>query len=539
MNQAREWIEYHVAGPPGTGKTTYLSRQISNAMVEHGRDEIIVASHTRAAAAEIARRDISLDSSQVGTLHALCYRAIGREHEVAEKYIKDWNTENQGYALEMDASNQDEPYAEIGRNITRGDQLLSEMNILRARMVDKRLWPTTVRSFSARWEEWKKINNLIDFTDMLETVYLTFDRWPGNPSIGFFDECQDLDTLQLALVRKMAKKMSHIVMAFDVDQTLYRWKGADPEGIINTSPDGFRSLPKSYRVPRAVHGIAKRWIEQAHKRLAVDYEPRDAEGEVTKINSQYSFPSRVIDAVEKYIADKKSVMLLTSCSYMLSETIKLLRKRGIPFHNPNRTRRGDWNPLRVNRGTSMAGRVLAYLKPDPSVWGDLAHMWTAKDLKIWLDPLRGREILVRGAKSAMEGLDDKAEISVVNLLEWFINESDVERVISNDIAWLREKVKSDKERLLDFPLTIVEKRGGITLREPPLVKVGTIHSVKGDEADVVILFPDVSLEGYKEWRSSHTRDNVIRQFYVGMTRARETLVLCKPSGVCHVGLWSF
>ena len=58
--------------------------------------------------------------------------------------------------------------------------------------------------------------------------------------------------------------------------------------------------------------------------------------------------------------------------------------------------------------------------------------------------------------------------------------------------------------------------------------VGTIHSVKGGEADVVYLFPDLSQAGAAQYeRSGAPHDSVIRLFYVGATRARETLYICQ------------
>jgi superfamily I DNA/RNA helicase len=64
--------------------------------------------------------------------------------------------------------------------------------------------------------------------------------------------------------------------------------------------------------------------------------------------------------------------------------------------------------------------------------------------------------------------------------------------------------------------------------DQPKVVVGTIHSVKGGEADVVHLFPDISQAGDAQYqRCGAARDAVIRVFYVGLTRARETLYICQ------------
>jgi superfamily I DNA/RNA helicase len=64
------------------------------------------------------------------------------------------------------------------------------------------------------------------------------------------------------------------------------------------------------------------------------------------------------------------------------------------------------------------------------------------------------------------------------------------------------------------------------LRNPPRVTVGTIHSVKGGEADVVYLFPDLSRAAWQQMRNSQEgMDSAVRVGYVGATRAREQLVI--------------
>ena len=63
--------------------------------------------------------------------------------------------------------------------------------------------------------------------------------------------------------------------------------------------------------------------------------------------------------------------------------------------------------------------------------------------------------------------------------------------------------------------------------EHPGVVVGTIHSVKGGEADVVFLYPDLSRAAQTSYeRRGLDRDSILRLFYVGITRARETLYIC-------------
>ena len=65
--------EYRVFGPPGTGKTHYLTRQIARAVETTLPRKIAVVSFTKAAAEEIASRvDAGETGVRVGTLHSFC-----------------------------------------------------------------------------------------------------------------------------------------------------------------------------------------------------------------------------------------------------------------------------------------------------------------------------------------------------------------------------------------------------------------------------------------------------------------------------------
>ena len=85
---------------------------------------------------------------------------------------------------------------------------------------------------------------------------------------------------------------------------------------------------------------------------------------------------------------------------------------------------------------------------------------------------------------------------------------------------------AEGQKRAEYP-ALVANKGPHALLEPPGVVVGTIHSVKGGQADAVYLFPDISQAGDAQYaHGGRLRDAVIRQFYVGATRARERLYLC-------------
>lgn len=63
------------------------------------------------------------------------------------------------------------------------------------------------------------------------------------------------------------------------------------------------------------------------------------------------------------------------------------------------------------------------------------------------------------------------------------------------------------------------------------VRIDTIHGVKGDEADVVVLLPDLSRLTWKDYDQDPNNEH--RVFYVACTRARETLYILDPVTKFH------
>jgi hypothetical protein len=95
------------------------------------------------------------------------------------------------------------------------------------------------------------------------------------------------------------------------------------------------------------------------------------------------------------------------------------------------------------------------------------------------------------------------------------------------LHWWRLGVCGEFRKRTAFPCDVAVRRGPNGLVEEPSVVVGTIHSVKGAQADVVYLLPDLSKAGDAQYhRLGPEIDAVLHVFYVGMTRARETLYIC-------------
>jgi DNA helicase-2/ATP-dependent DNA helicase PcrA len=571
---------YAIYGPPGTGKTASLSRQVGRAVEKFGKS-VLVCSYTRAAATEIASR-VKLPRENVGTLHAVCYRALGHPQLTAKK-LKTFVEGNPAWRLSGTDGDMDDPYREKG-GATPGDLAMAHMDLLRARMVPRVGWPASVQAFAKSWDDWKNACGLMDFTDLLEVCLRDSETAPGAPAIGFADEVQDSPKLQLALLWKWGQRMQKLVCALDDDQAIYAWCGATPDGFFDLPiPEANKLfLRQSYRVPAAVHGLALSWVKHLSRRQEKEYLPRRevgeddglgdvVEGEVKSLPYTFKYPEPLIGAIQPYLDAGKSVMFLGSCSYMIDPLKAVLRREGIPFHNPYRTKRGDWNPLMPGsaKKTMPVDRVLAFLRMDRETWpvpeAEAALVdpdewavpeeaetppppaWTWNDVRLWAGVLQAKGVLRRGAKEWLESLKGNAEpFSAWELGRWledgareelgdlfFNSPSDIQAALT----WWLSRCLADKRKSLEFPVRVAGLRGGSALRKRPQITVGSIHSVKGGEAQVVVLFPDLSPSGMREWTGPREdQDSIIRLFYVAITRTKETLIICRPASCQCVNL---
>lgn len=539
-------VEYRIFGPPGTGKTSSVAHLVGRAVDRLGPECALVTSFTRAAAAEIAGHNLSISPGRVGTVHSHCYRVLGGP-AIAEAHVTDWNRKNPELAItpvrsgdHLDGEDDAEAAAESGKG---GDRLLQELNRYRGLMTAREAWPIELRQFAAKWERYKRENNLSDFTDLIETCLRDTDAAPGRPNVIFVDEAQDHTPMQMDLIRRWGAYADYFVVVGDDDQLLFSWCGASPESLLKPviPDDQLVVLEESLRVPRAIHAFAEKLIGQVSRRQPKVYRPRPAPGEVHHLSrGGYRSPEyTILKTAEQHLARGKTVMFLATCAYMLRPILAVLRKNAIPFHNPYRKSNGFWNPLRVNHQGSAASRVLALLAPHD----EGTRRWTYGELLSWSDALRCKGTLRPGAMDVMRDAGSGIRLTPAALAELFEPAALQSLLAASDgdpqvlLAWWRARVTPEFHRCTQFAADIAKRRGPKALWEKPRAIVGTIHSVKGGQADVVYLFPDLSPSGDAQYqRTGPARDSVIRVFYVGATRARETLYICSGESAMAVSI---
>jgi len=294
-------------------------------------------------------------------------------------------------------------------------------------------------------------------------------------------------------------------------------------------------LKQSYRVPEAVHGVANRLIHSVTRRQEKTYLARPEAGSVERLmRGSYKSPEHhILKTATEHLERGQSVMFLASCSFMLQPVVKVLRANAIPFWNPYRKANGSWNPIRTGNRGSTANRILSLLVAHPD-YGEQHRPWSHGDQMAWGECLASKGVLRHGAKKKLSTWDVDQPVAPETLNAIFepaaldslmeAYEGDYRALLD----WWRSRINVEYFDRAKYPADVACRRGPAALLEKPRAVVGTIHSVKGGQADVVYLFPDVSQAGAAQYgRAGAPRDSVIRLFYVGATRAREALYICQ------------
>lgn len=544
--------EFHVLGPPGTGKTTYLVRQVGRASGRFGGlPSVLVASLTKVAAKEIAGRVVDAQAGasgvfsgsgnrkakemwkalegRVGTLHSLCFHSLGmKRSEVADSKFAMWNdwhgNRPELELLSRNESRASDPFSERG-DAKSGNKVFESIGVKRARRLPVEMWTDEERFFYQHWCQFKDESCTHDFTDMIEEVLKLEMPPPEGTKVGFFDECQDFSRLELDLVQHWSRQLDHVVLAYDDDQSIYGFRGADPSVLVNRSvpADRIITLKQSYRVPRVIHDLSMSWIRRVAVRREKEYLPRDFDGRMSSCLSTPWDVGDAVDLIRRYSEAGNTVMCIATCAYQLTNIIKALRSNLITFHNPYQPENGAWNPLRSGN-TSSGGRLMTFAKASPELFGEGAQLtvWTAEEMWNWAEPLNKHCFAGHGKKKALKDKAKAAPNDVVDERD-FLSEECCRWALRGDLDAYQENITASKKDAFEYPLRLIKKDPKL-LTEKPKVIVGTVHSVKGAEADAVILFPDVSPSAHQQMSMSRRwYDEMIRVFYVGMTRAKVAL----------------
>ena len=563
---------FRVVGPPGTGKTTFIRSEVERLVEEDGYypEDFILTSYTKTAAA-VLRGRIAVPWENTATLHSLARKALGKP-PIAEvgDLVKQWNDQPDIPASWKINSGTSESLVEEQGTLPNPEEVLASRfdiyNLARAKLLPPEN-PTmkTCSAFAARWEAYKADTDSMDFADLIGKAVEETLHCPGNPPILVVDEAQDFVPAQWELVHHWGsfEGIDRFYVAGDPAQTLYAFAGAAPEQMMIDVPEGqARQLRRSWRLPESVMARAEGYLRRHsgdifdHRsyraRPANEEMPNEktADGLVREIAISGQNTDEMMAEIGGQVQAGRSVMLLASCGYMLDRAVFALREAGIRYHNPYRPTAGQWNP--VGRRSTARDALVAFLHIAEAVTTnsqDLsAYHWTLDEALDILGALRAtgpfakRGLKTRAIETTLSDYtpDEYLEDGTPLYSPFSMQTADRQPLFSvemwnaaldGDTDWWLRNVTKPLQRTTEYLIRTYRKSGFDALAHDPQVVVGTIHSVKGGEADTVYLMPEISPSmDHDAERSLRGKDAMIRLGYVGMTRARAELVICRATG---------
>jgi DNA helicase-2/ATP-dependent DNA helicase PcrA len=498
-----------IYGPPGTGKTTTLMNRLKELTKDMDPSLVFAASLTRTAAAELASRVVDIPQQNCGTLHALSWRTIKAHRGKSPKLVYgalDRFSRDSGFHV---PSRQRSVVSAAEYTAAMEHDPLNEYEVLRSRMTPRDQWPWRIEIFASKFEPWKQANGFMDFTDLIEEArYLD----PGVVAL-LYDEAQDGSALEFDLLWQWHDKyLERLVIAGDDDQALYRFRGGDAGNLINFPADKETVLDFSYRCPVNLVEESQRLTANIIERAPKVYVGHGRHrAQIVDLNDTLRTPDPIV-RLARHHAESGRVMILASCGYMLGDVIKHLLKEGVPFHNRFRPKEREWNPLNYHtRKTSALDAAKAWLLP-------VLNGYYIEDS---LDDLA---VLYRWQPSLFRDSQDPAiggKLSIGSMDSWNVSP------LRLDALRLVAQTQTDIKQL-DYCRAVVANHGVEALWQDPAITVGTIHSVKGGEAETVIVAPDKPPAANTEWRTSwFGKDDAARLMYVAYTRAINNLFLLK------------
>lgn len=300
----------------GSGKTRVLTHKIVYLIKElHIReDKILALTFSNKAANEMKQRALSLLNNlnyqseyepTISTFHSLCAKILRRE-------IHNMNYPNDFQIIdELDQK-------EVLRVV------YSELNILQSEFTYNSIIsfiqnqksklkspndllndPTYKDDLRAKIYERYQIHlnkaHTLDFEDLLVFVYKLFydeefagvaSKWENKFTHILVDEFQDTNWIQYMIVKRLASKTNNLTIVGDPDQTIYSWRNADINIIMNFDKDFPNcktiKLEENYRSTRKILTVANNLISHNKNRLDKKLFTENPEGEEVEFFAGFS-----------------------------------------------------------------------------------------------------------------------------------------------------------------------------------------------------------------------------------------------------------
>ena len=512
-----------VIGPPGTGKTTFLKNKVDKIIKEQKAqpNEIGYFSFTVKAAEEIRNRVTNKEWSEAElkkmfpyfcTLHSLAYKCLRLEaNEIMDEldYMelsdmtgrKFVNKMKKGNGIDISMPTAQSQYQDTinlayAKYPHDEDRLIKIFREVKLSDYGAR---NTIMQMDKDLSNFKRDRHKLEYVD----YFNSFLECKNPPPLKylFIDEAQDLSVHQWMVVDMIQtiSKPIETYIAGDDDQAIFRWAGADIEHFIAMAKDNNNTvipLTQSYRVPKTVHNLATKMAQSISNRIDKQYNPRDDEGERKVLN--FRPLNKTLETGEW--------LILCRTHEIVKQVCESLDRYGWLYK--------CYGKSIVNEKIIEAIVAWTKLQKGEKVVG--AKIDTVYS---FMDSTR----IKRGHGTFKGSHGDTYTID--NLIHSFgLRESIGGDLFTKTLHWYDVLNAKGIRKRIRYLRAVM--RDGHKLDDKPRIEVSTIHASKGGERDNVMLLTDLSYGPYKSSKDTQQgRDDELRVFYVGATRAKKKLVI--------------
>jgi len=366
LNPPQRQAVLHVEGPllvlagAGSGKTRVIVEKIAH-LIQSGRypaKRIAAITFTNKSAREMRERvakRLRGDAAQeltISTFHALGLRILQIEHAKLglRRGFSIFDADDSSVQLKdlLPPGSKPDVIDAAKQLISRAKNagLSPEQAAEAARSTRER----EAAALYARYQQRLTAFNAVDFDDLirlpvqlLETDAEAVAGWRERIGYLLVDECQDTNDAQYRLLKAIAGEKGHFTCVGDDDQSIYAWRGANPDNLLSLGTDYPKleiiKLEQNYRcsnrVLRAANALIAHnphehpktlWSDAADGERIRVWECKDAAHEAEKVAAEIQF------VAQKHAAPWSEFCILFRGNHQSRALEKALQLLRIPYH---------------------------------------------------------------------------------------------------------------------------------------------------------------------------------------------------------------
>jgi DNA helicase-2/ATP-dependent DNA helicase PcrA len=359
--------ELIVAGA-GSGKTRVLTSRIAYILAEKECDpaRILALTFTKKAASEMKERIAAMVGERrarrlyMGTFHSVFIRFL-REYAESLGYPKTftiYDTSDSVSAIKACIKE-----LQLDEKVYKPKDVLSRISMAKNSLVtpgaymrnaaaiqnDAAAKKPRIVDIYALYAQKCKLSGVMDFDDILLNMNIllrdnqeAFESIAGRFDYIMVDEYQDTNFAQYLILKKLSQKHGNICVVGDDSQSIYAFRGAKIENILNFKKDYpnhhiFR-LEQNYRSTQVIVNAANSLIAKNSARIPKECYSRGENGEMIRMIQAYTeqeeallVASSIVSRIQSEHAQYQDFAILYRTNSQSRALEEALRKRNLPY----------------------------------------------------------------------------------------------------------------------------------------------------------------------------------------------------------------